>query len=74
MVWLDVISKMEVWVCLSSMLSNVYIKVHCSGNCVKLIGSVSSARRPMVVCETGKYKVCSMGMFGRCRWNLSLLD
>jgi hypothetical protein len=41
---------------------------------VKLNGNVSSACRPMVVCETGKYKVCSMGMFGRCRWNLSLLD
>jgi hypothetical protein len=26
--------------------------VHYSGNCVKLIGSVSSARHNMVVCET----------------------
>jgi hypothetical protein len=45
-----------------------------SSDGVKLNGNVSSARRPMVVCETGKYKVCSIGMFGRCRWNLSLLD
>jgi hypothetical protein len=30
----------------------VYIEVHCGGNCVKLIGSVSSACHNMVVCET----------------------
>jgi hypothetical protein len=73
-VWLDVISRSEVWVCRSTVISNVYIEVHCGGNCVKLIGSVSNACHNMVVCETGKYKVCSIGMFGRCRWNLSLLD
>jgi hypothetical protein len=50
--WLDVISRLEVWVCRSTVMSNVYIEVHCSGNCVKLIGSVSSARHNMVVCET----------------------
>jgi hypothetical protein len=52
----------------------VCAEMRCSSDGVKLNGNVSSARRPMVVCETGKYKVCSMGMFGRCRWNLSLLD
>jgi hypothetical protein len=50
---LDVISRLEVWVCLSTVLSNVYVKVHCSSDCVKLIGNVSSARHNMVVCETG---------------------
>jgi hypothetical protein len=60
--------------CRSTVMSNVFIEVHCSGNCVKLIGSVSSARHNMVVCETEKYKACSMGMFGRCRWKLSLLE
>jgi hypothetical protein len=39
-------------VCRSTVMSNVYIEVHCSGNCIKLIGSVSSARHNMVVCET----------------------
>jgi hypothetical protein len=73
MVWLDVISKLEVWVCLSPMLSNVYVEMRCSSDCVKLNRNVSSARHNVVVCETGKYKVCSMGMFGRCRWKLSLL-
>jgi hypothetical protein len=39
-------------VCRSTVMSNVYIEVHCSGNCVKLISSVSSAHHNMVVCET----------------------
>jgi hypothetical protein len=39
-------------VCRSTVMSNVYIEVHCSDNCVKLIGSVSGARHNMVVCET----------------------
>jgi hypothetical protein len=52
---------------LSTVLLKGYIEVHGSGNCIKLIGSVSSARRHMVVCETGKYKVCSTRKFGRCR-------
>jgi hypothetical protein len=34
-------------VCRSNVMSNVYIEVHCSGNCVKLIGSVSS----MFICR-----------------------
>jgi hypothetical protein len=41
----------------------VCAEMRCSSDCVKLNGNVSSARRPMVVCETGKYKVCSIGMF-----------
>jgi hypothetical protein len=49
---LDVISRSEVWVCRSTVISNVYIEVHCSGDCVKLNGNVSSARHNMVVCET----------------------
>jgi hypothetical protein len=50
--WLDVISRLEVWVCRSTVMSNVYIEVHRSGNCVKLIGSVSSARHNMIVSDT----------------------
>jgi hypothetical protein len=52
----------------------LFAEMHCSSDCVKLNGNVSSARRPMVVCEIGKYKVCSIGMFGRCRWKLPLLE
>jgi hypothetical protein len=51
--WLDVVSRLEVWVCLSSVLSNVYVEVHCSSDCDKLNRGVSSARRNIVVCETG---------------------
>jgi hypothetical protein len=51
--WLDMISRLEVWVCLSTVLSNVYFEVHCSSDCVKLNGNVSSARHNMVVRETG---------------------
>jgi hypothetical protein len=43
------------------------VEMCCSSDCDKLNGNVSSARRHMGVCKTGKYKVCSMGMFGRCR-------
>jgi hypothetical protein len=50
-IFMDVISRLEVWVCRSTVMSIVYIEVHCSGNCVKLISSVSSARHNMVVCE-----------------------
>jgi hypothetical protein len=49
-------------------------EMHFSSDCVKLNRNVSSARRPMVVCETGKYKVCLIGMFVRCRWKLPLLE
>jgi hypothetical protein len=42
-------------------------EMRCSSDCVRLNRNVSSARRHMGVCETGKYKVCSMGMFDRCR-------
>jgi hypothetical protein len=52
MVWLDAISRLEVWVCLSTMLSNVYVEMHCSSDFVKLNQRVSSARDNMVVCET----------------------
>jgi hypothetical protein len=48
--WLDVISRLEVCVCLSTVLSNVYAEM-CSSDCVKLNRSVSSARHNMVVCE-----------------------
>jgi hypothetical protein len=51
--WLDVISRLEVRVCLSTVLSNVYVEVHCSSDCVKLKGNVSSARYNMVACEIG---------------------
>jgi hypothetical protein len=50
--WLDVISRLEMWVCLSTMLSNVYVEMRCSSDCVKLNRSVSSACHNMVVCET----------------------
>jgi hypothetical protein len=50
--WLDVISRLEVWVCLSTMLSTVYVEIRCSSDCVKLNRRVSSARHNMVVCET----------------------
>jgi hypothetical protein len=52
-VWLDVISRLEVWVCRSTVMSDVYIEVHYSGNCVKLNGNVSGACHNMVVYETG---------------------
>jgi hypothetical protein len=45
----------------------VYAEISCSSDCVKLNGNVSGARRHLVVCETGKYKVCSTRKFGRCR-------
>jgi hypothetical protein len=50
--WLDVISRLEVWVCLSTMLSTVYVEIRCSSDCFKLNRRVSSARHNMVVCET----------------------
>jgi hypothetical protein len=45
----------------------VYAEMRCSSDCVKLNGNVSGARHHMVVCETGKYKVCSTRKFGLCR-------
>jgi hypothetical protein len=63
----DRIRRASLWVI-------VCAEMRCSSDCVKLNGNVSSARRHMVVCETGKYKVCSMGRFGRCRWKFSLLE
>jgi hypothetical protein len=32
--WLDVISRLEVWVCLSTVLSNVYAEMRSSSDCV----------------------------------------
>jgi hypothetical protein len=49
--WLDVISRFEVWVCLSTMLSNVYVEMRCNSDCVELNGSVSSTRHNVVVRE-----------------------
>jgi hypothetical protein len=54
--WLNAISRLEVWVSLSTVLSNVYAEMRCSSDCVKLNGNVSSAHHNMVVCETGKIK------------------
>jgi hypothetical protein len=34
--WVDVRNRWEVWVCLSTVLSNVYVEMHCSSDCVKL--------------------------------------
>jgi hypothetical protein len=52
-VWLAAISRLEVWVCLSTILSNVYVELRYSSDFVKLNRIVSSARHNMVVCETG---------------------
>ena len=58
--WLDVISRLEVWVCLSTVLSNVYVEMRCSSDCVKLNRSVSSTRRNMVVFMTRRCRFYSM--------------
>jgi hypothetical protein len=57
--WLDVISRLDVWVCLSTVLSNVYAEMRSSSDCAKLNRSVSSARHNMVVCETWQKIECA---------------
>jgi hypothetical protein len=68
--WLDVISRLEVWDCLSTVLSNVYAEMR-SSDCVKLNRSVSrctpqyGCMRDMAKIECARHK-CLVNIGGNC--------